>query len=42
MAISITESAAEHVAEQLQNRGCGLGIRVGVTTTGCSGMAYVI
>ena len=42
MAISITESAAEHVAEQLQNRGCGLGIRVGVTTTGCSGMAYVL
>ncbi len=42
MAISITESAAEHVAEQLQNRGRGLGIRVGVTTTGCSGMAYVL
>ena len=42
MAISISESAAKHVAEQLQNRGNGLGIRVGVTTTGCSGMAYVL
>ncbi len=42
MSISITESAARHVAEQLQHRGHGLGIRVGVKTTGCSGMAYVL
>ena len=42
MAISITENAVKHVAEQLQSRGHGLGIRVGVTTTGCSGMAYVL
>ena len=42
MAISITENAAETVAEQLANRGHGLGIRVGVTTTGCSGMTYVL
>ena len=42
MAISITETAAKHVQAQLQNRGRGLGIRVGVTTTGCSGMAYVL
>jgi iron-sulfur cluster assembly protein len=42
MAISITETAAKHVAEQLANRGKGIGIRVGVTTTGCSGMAYVL
>ena len=42
MAISITEKAAQHVAEQLANRGHGLGIRVGVTTMGCSGMAYVL
>lgn len=42
MAISITESAASHVARQLAERGRGLGIRVGVTTTGCSGMAYVL
>ena len=31
-----------HVADQLETRGHGLGIRVGVTTTGCSGMAYVL
>ena len=42
MAISISEKAAKHVADQLESRGHGLGIRVGVTTTGCSGMAYVL
>lgn len=42
MAITLSEAAAEHVASQLSNRGKGLGIRVGVTTTGCSGMAYVL
>lgn len=42
MGISITESAAKHVSEQLLSRGHGFGIRVGVTTTGCSGMAYVL
>ena len=40
--ITITESAAQHVAAQLQGRGKGLGIRLGVTTSGCSGMAYVL
>ena len=42
MGITITESAARHVADQLQGRGHGLGIRLGVTTSGCSGMAYVL
>ncbi|MGA0936231.1 MAG: iron-sulfur cluster assembly protein IscA [Pseudohongiellaceae bacterium] len=42
MAITLTESAARHVADQLASRGKGVGIRVGVTTTGCSGMAYVL
>jgi iron-sulfur cluster assembly protein len=42
MAITLTESAARHVASQLRHRGKGLGIRVGITTTGCSGMAYVL
>ncbi|NKB32257.1 MAG: iron-sulfur cluster assembly protein IscA [Pseudomonadales bacterium] len=42
MAISVTENAAKHVTDQLESRGHGLGIRVGVTTTGCSGMAYVL
>jgi iron-sulfur cluster assembly protein len=42
MAISLTENAAKHVAAQLAARGKGVGIRIGVTTTGCSGMAYVL
>ena len=42
MTVSITKNAAMHVADQLETRGHGLGIRVGVTTTGCSGMAYVL
>lgn len=42
MGITITESAAKHVASQLEDRGKGLGIRLGVTTSGCSGMAYVL
>ena len=42
MGVSLTESAAKHVAGQLQSRGKGQGIRLGVTTSGCSGMAYVL
>lgn len=42
MSISLTQAAAEHVAGQLESRGHGLGIRLGVTTSGCSGMAYVL
>ena len=42
MTISLTETAAQHVTSQLASRGKGAGIRVGITTTGCSGMAYVL
>lgn len=42
MAITLTEKAAQHIEKQLQKRGSGLGIRLGVKTTGCSGMAYVL
>jgi len=42
MAISMTESAAERVQYFLDNRGSGIGLRLGVKTTGCSGMAYVL
>ena len=42
MAISLTQAAADHVQRHLLNRGSGLGIRVGVRTSGCSGMAYVL
>jgi iron-sulfur cluster assembly protein len=40
MAVTMTERAARHVAGFIQKRGKGLGLRVGVRTTGCSGMAY--
>ncbi|MFT7688706.1 MAG: iron-sulfur cluster assembly protein [Candidatus Azotimanducaceae bacterium] len=42
MAISLTEKAAEHVSAYLAGRGKGVGIRLAVTTTGCSGMMYVL
>lgn len=42
MGISLTEAAAEHVKSYLKQRGKGLGLRLGVRTTGCSGMAYVL
>jgi iron-sulfur cluster assembly protein len=40
MAITLTERAANHVTKFLTKRGKGLGLRLGVRTTGCSGMAY--
>jgi iron-sulfur cluster assembly protein len=40
--ISLTELAAEKVKTQLERRGKGLGIRVAVKTTGCSGLSYVM
>ena len=42
MSISVTQAAASHVDKHLAQRGKGLGIRVGVRTSGCSGMAYVL
>ena len=42
MSITITENAAKHVNNHLANRGKGIGLRLGVKTTGCSGLAYVI
>lgn len=40
MAVSLTEAAARHVARYLSKRGKGIGVRLGVRTTGCSGLAY--
>ena len=40
MAITLTEKAAKHVSRFLEKRGKGIGLRFGVQTTGCSGMAY--
>ena len=42
MAITLTEAAAERVNKFLKNRGKGVGVRLGVRTSGCSGMAYVL
>lgn len=42
MAISITPAAAARVSQFMHQRGKGLGLRLGIKTTGCSGMAYVL
>ena len=40
MAVTLTEAAARHVNRYLSKRGRGVGVRLGVKTTGCSGLAY--
>ncbi len=40
--ISVTEIAAEKIKAYIEKRGRGLGIKVGVRTTGCSGLAYTL
>jgi len=40
MAITLTDKAAQHVQKYLARRGKGVGLRLGVRTTGCSGLAY--
>lgn len=40
--IHLTERAAQHVQDFLNNRGKGEGIKVGIKTSGCSGLAYVL
>ena len=42
MAITLTDAAADRVQSFLRNRGKGLGVRLGVKTSGCSGLAYVL
>ncbi len=42
MAITMTEAAQAHVRRYLESRGHGVGIRLGVKTTGCSGLSYVL
>ena len=42
MSITLTESAAQHVKKFLAKRGKGEGLRLGVRTSGCSGLAYVL
>ena len=40
MAVTLTDRAAEHVRRYIEKRGKGVGVRLGVKTTGCSGLAY--
>ena len=40
--ISLTASAAKHMQDALYNRGRGIGMRIGVRTSGCSGFAYML
>ena len=40
--ISITQNAVQYIQSFLQKRGKGEGIRIGVKTSGCSGMAYTL
>lgn len=42
MAITLTDAAANRARTFLANRGKGIGLRLGVKTTGCSGLAYVL
>lgn len=42
MALSLTESAARQISKQLARRGKGVGLRLGVKKSGCSGYAYVV
>ncbi|MDB5774433.1 MAG: iscA [Herbaspirillum sp.] len=42
MAITLTEKAAKHISRYLERRGKGIGLRLGVRTNGCSGLAYTL
>ena len=40
MSVTLSDSAVRHVSRYLSKRGKGIGVRLGVKTTGCSGLAY--
>ncbi len=42
MSITVTENAAKQIEKQLQARGAGVGLSLGVKTSGCSGFSYVL
>jgi len=42
MTVTLSEKAAKHVANSLAKRGKGIGLRLGVRTSGCSGVSYKI
>ena len=42
MSVTLTESAAERVKTFLEKRGKGIGLRLGIKTSGCSGLSYML
>jgi len=40
--ITVTDTASKKIKQNLEKRGQGVGIRLGVRTTGCSGLAYTL
>lgn len=42
MGIQLTEQAAGHIRQQIEARGHGIGVRIGVAPSGCSGMSYLL
>ena len=42
MELNVTDSAISHIKKSLSSRGRGCGIRVGVKTSGCSGLSYIL
>ena len=42
MSVQITENAAKQIKKQLEKRGCGIGLKLGVKKSGCSGFAYAL
>ena len=42
MPVTLTEKAAKHISNFIAKRGKGVGLRLGVRTSGCSGMAYTL
>jgi iron-sulfur cluster assembly protein len=42
MGITLTEKAAKHITRYMERRGKGIGLRLGVRTNGCSGLAYTL
>ena len=42
MAITLTENAAKQISKQLEQRGSGIGLKIGAKVSGCSGFSYVL
>ncbi|HEX7388013.1 MAG TPA: iron-sulfur cluster assembly protein IscA [Castellaniella sp.] len=42
MGITLTQQAAEHIQQHLESRGKGVGLRLGVKPSGCSGLSYLL